>query len=143
MRHHPKEVGNRSTIAIMHALQLQGYPILVPFGENTRYDLAIEVAGRLRRVQCKTGRYRNGAVSFATCSSYAHHPNPKTLRRAYTGEIDDFAVFCEQLGTVYLIPIEDVPSRNVATLRVEPPRNGQMKHVRLAAQYELLRFDVY
>jgi hypothetical protein len=127
----------------MHALQLKGYPILLPFGENTRYDLAIEVGGKLRRVQCKTGRYRNGAVRFATCSSYAHHPNPKMVRRSYNGEVDDFAVFCPELGAVYLIPMDDLSPRQEAALRVTPTRNGQLKHIRLAAQYELLRFDVY
>ena len=127
----------------MFALQLQGYPILVPFGENTRYDLAIDVGGHLRRVQCKTGRYRNGAVWFATCSSYAHHSNPKSIRRDYIGEIDDFAVFCPMLGSVYLIPIEDVSARKEACLRVTEPRNGQRKYVRLAAQYELMRLDVH
>jgi hypothetical protein len=140
---HPKEIGDESTLAIMHALQLKGYRILLPFGENTRYDLAIEADGRLRRVQCKTGRYRNGAVWFPTCSSYAHHPNPKVTRRSYVGQIDDFAVFCPTLGTVYLIAIEDVPLEKEAALRVEPPRNGQVKRIRLAARYELLRFEVH
>jgi hypothetical protein len=140
---HPKRIGDESTLAIMYALQLKGYPILLPFGENTRYDLAIDAGGRLRRVQCKTGRYRNGAVWFATCSSYAHHSNPKDARRAYIGEIDDFAVFCPPLGAVYLIPIEDVSTLKEAALRIAPPRNGQVKHIRLAAQYELLRFDVH
>jgi hypothetical protein len=140
---HPKDIGDRSTFAIMHALDLHGYPVLVPFGENTRYDLAIDTGDQLRRVQCKTGRLRNGAVQFNTCSSYAHHPNPKILKRDYIGEIDDFAVFCPELGAVYLIPIADVRAHRRANLRVDPPRNGQRKFVRLAAQYELLRFDVY
>ena len=143
MRHHPKDVGDRSTLAIMYALDLHGYPLLIPFGENTRYDLVVEVGQRLRRVQCKTGRLRSGAVRFSTCSSYAHHPNPKILQRHYRGQIDDFAVFCPELGTVYLIPVDDVPAERRASLRVEPARNGQRKNIRLAAQYELLRFDVY
>jgi hypothetical protein len=48
---HPKDVGDRSTLAIMYALRLDGYAILVPFGENTRYDLVIDNGSRLRRVQ--------------------------------------------------------------------------------------------
>ncbi len=140
---HPKDIGDRTTLAVMYALQLHHYPIFLPFGENTRYDLVVEIGGALRRVQCKTGRLRNGAVQFATCSTYAHHPNPKVRRRDYRGEIDDFAVFCADLGTVYLVPIEDLPTRSEAALRVDPPRNNQFKYVRLAAQYEIARFDVY
>jgi hypothetical protein len=140
---HPKEIGDTSTMAIMNVLVRFGYGLYLPFGENTRCDLLVERELSIRRVQCKTGRLRNGAVRFATCSTYAHHPNPKIRRRTYDGEIDDFAVFCPELGAVYLIPIEDVPTQSEATLRVDPPRNGQHKHVRLAAQYEIARIDVY
>jgi len=127
----------------MHALRLEGYAILVPFGENTRYDLVIDDGRQMRRVQCKTGRLRDGAVVFATCSSYAHHPHPKLIHRSYEDEVDDFAVFCRELGSVYLIPIGDLEPRRAASLRVDPPQNGQHKHVRPAARYEIARFEVY
>jgi hypothetical protein len=61
---HPKVVGDRSTLAIMVALHELGLPLLTPYGENTRYDLVIEIGGKLTRVQCKTGRLRKGAVFF-------------------------------------------------------------------------------
>jgi hypothetical protein len=84
-----------------------------------------------------------GAVVIRTCSTYGHHPNPKVVRRDYEGQIDDFAVYCPELGSVYLIPIEDVPTRTSAMLRVNPPRNGQLKRIRLAAAYEVAKIDVY
>ena len=59
------------------------------------------------------------------------------------GEIDDFAVFCPELGAVYLIPIEDVRTRSLGRLRVDPPRNGQTKNSSPAAVYEVARIDVY
>jgi hypothetical protein len=139
---HPKDTGDKSTLAIMLALRLQGYAVLVPFGENTRYDLVIDNGACLRRVQCKTGGVRNGAVLFATCSSYAHHGSSANPRRDYKGQIDEFAVFCRELGTVYLIPIEDLPVRTLGTLRVDRPANGQYKNVRLASAYEIARIEV-
>jgi hypothetical protein len=36
---HPKDVGDRSTLAIVYGLRSIGHEVLVPFGENTRYDL--------------------------------------------------------------------------------------------------------
>jgi hypothetical protein len=140
---HPKDVGDRSTIAIMLALRAEGYDVLLPFGENTRYDLVIDDGTCLRKVQCKTGRLRNGAVLFPTCSSYAHHRNSVAPRRDYAGQVDDFAVFCPQLGSVYLIPIQDLDVRALGTLRVRLPANGQVKNIRLAATYEIARIDVY
>ena len=136
---HPKTIGDRSTLAIMLALREAGYELLVPFGENTRYDLAIDDGIRLARVQCKTGRLRNGAVAFNTCSSYAHHPNPRVVKRGYQGEIDYFAVFCPETRNSYLIPVAEVPLKRQASLRVAPARNNQRLGVRLAARFELGR----
>ena len=134
---HPKDVGDRSTLAIMLALRERGYGIYFAFGENTRADLIIDDGHQLLRVQCKTGRLRKGAVAFATASSYAHHPNPKMIRRTYAGEIDLFAVYCRETGGVYLVPIEDVPTTAVAHLRVMRSRNNQRQHVRMAERYEI------
>ncbi|MBA3475398.1 MAG: hypothetical protein H0T10_01425 [Actinobacteria bacterium] len=137
---HPKSVGDRTALAVMLALHDAGYAILVPFGENTRYDLVIDDGGTLARVQCKTGRLRDGAIRFNACSSYAHHPNPKTSRRHYLGQIDYFGVHCPQTGGVYLVPIQDAAARTQCSLRVTPSRNNQSRRIRLAAAYEIGNF---
>jgi PD-(D/E)XK endonuclease len=134
---HPKAKGDRTTLAVMLALREAGFAVSVPFGENTRYDLVIDDGKRLARVQCKTGRLREGAVLFAACSCYGHHRNPDTARRSYEGQIDLFAVHCQQNGRVYVIPIDDIQARVMVTLRVDPPRNGQRRKIRFAADYEL------
>jgi hypothetical protein len=132
---HPKAIGDRSTLAIMLALQEAGYDIYTPFGENTRCDLMIDDGRCVRRVQCKTGRIRDGAIKFRVCSSYAHHPNPKIRFRSYEGEVDAFAVYCSQTSGVYLVPIEDLQPSFEAALRVTPALNNQRNGVRLAANY--------
>jgi hypothetical protein len=134
---HPKAIGDRSTLAIMLALREVGFALSVPFGENTRYDLVADDGVRLRRVQCKTGRLRSGAIRFAVCSCYGHHLRPGNARRDYHGEVDDFAVYCPDTQRVYLIPISDLPPTTQAALRVEPTRNRQIKGIRMAAAYEL------
>ena len=130
-------IGDRTTLAVMLALQTAGYAIFIPFGENTRYDLVIDDGRDLRRVQCKTGRLREGAIRFAACSTYAHHPNPRLTRPHYIGEIDYFGVHCPETGGVYLVPIEDAALRTQCSLRVTPARNNQSKGIRPAGAYEL------
>jgi hypothetical protein len=134
---HPKAKGDRSVLAIMLALSEAGYDLLVPFGENTRYDLAIDDGSQLSRVQCKTGRLRGGAVTFNVCSTYAHHPNPRVIRRDYQGQVDFFAVFCPDNRRAYLIPIAELPMRRQGRLRVDPPRNNQRVGIRFAAEFEI------
>ena len=134
---HPKDIGDRSALAVIWALRGRGYDVLVPFGENTRYDIVIDDGECLAKVQCKTGRLRNGAIAFKVCSSYAHHPNPKNRFRPYGDEVDYFGVYCPDNGGVYLVPSDELPNRFQVLLRVEPPRNSQRLHVRFAAAYEV------
>jgi hypothetical protein len=134
---HPKAIGDRTTLAVMLGLQGAGYAILIPFGENLRYDLAVDDGGAFSRVQCKTGRLRDGVIRFKTCSSYAHHPNPKTRQRHYLGQIDYFGVHCPETGGIYLIPITDAPARASCALRVAPTRNNQVRRIRSASAYEI------
>jgi hypothetical protein len=134
---HPKAVGDRTTLAVISVLQACGFAVLVPFGENTRYDLAIDDGSGLARVQCKTGRLREGGVRFAVCSCYGHHLNPKNARRDYHGDVDYFGVYCPETTGVYLIPIEDLQVKALAILRVTPSRNNQKHGIRMAAAYEI------
>ena len=139
---HPKDKGDRTTLAVIMALRECGYDVLVPFGENTRYDLAIHDGESFSRVQCKTGRLRNGAVLFAVCSCYGHHMRPGEARRDYRGQIEYFGVHCLETERVYLVPIEDLDVRTTAALRVDPARNAQRLRTRPAADYEVGRVTV-
>jgi PD-(D/E)XK endonuclease len=136
---HPKAIGDRTTLAVMQALDLAGYSLAVPFGENVRYDLVIDDGERLFRVQCKTGRLRQGAVRFAACSTYHHHAQPLHWSRDYLGQIDYFAVYCPETTGVYLVPIEDLDVRTKGALRVTPSRNGQRRGIHDANRYEVGR----
>jgi hypothetical protein len=134
---HPKDIGDRSVLAIALALQSAGDAVFLPFGENTRADFVIDDGTRLARVQCKTGR--NGVVHFKTCSSYAHHSNPASVARDYIGQVEYFAVYCPETSGIYLIPIDEVPVRWNGSLRVTEARNGQRLRIKYASDYEIGR----
>ena len=121
----------------MLALRELGFAVLVPFGENTRYDLVIDDGVALSRVQCKTGRLRQGAIRFKACSTYAHHRSPERQSRSYLGDVDFFAVHCPETDGVYLVPIADVPVESRAALRLSPAKNGQRRRTRAAQRYEI------
>src|SRR3712207_2918866 len=127
---HPKAIGDRTTLVVMLALRVAGYDVAVPFGENTRYDLVIDDGNRLSRVQCKTGRIRDGAVTFKTCSSHPHHARPRLQSNNYAGQVEFFAVHCPPTAGVYLIPIGDVATKWEARLRLDPAKNSQRVRIR-------------
>jgi hypothetical protein len=137
----PSHVGARSEQHITTKLMVAGYEVLKPIRSGLRYDLVIEDAeGHFWRIQCKTGRYRNGAVEFNCRSNHDTHSNVRgTSTRSYRGECDYFAVYCTDLGKVYLVPTDQLPLQ-LACLRIDPP-SGKMKSqgrgIRWAKDYEL------
>ena len=136
---HPVWVGDRTTATALARL-LEFYPmVLIPFGENQRYDLLIDSGGEYIRVQCKTGRLRSGAIRFNCCSVTYHHPTRKKssqYRQDYKEAADVFGVYCPDTDRVYIVPVTEVGT-NAAALRVEPTKNSQRKRVRWAADFEL------
>jgi hypothetical protein len=75
-------------------------------------------------------------VVFKVCSSYAHHRRALVTQRTYHGEIDP------ETGGVYLVPISHLPTRYMASLRVDPPKNHQLERVRFAADHEVGRVAI-
>jgi hypothetical protein len=72
------------------------------------------------RVQCKTSRIVNTVLTLRTCSNTNQTP------KDYRGQVDFFGVYSPQPEQVFLVPVEDVPTR-AGFLRLEPARNGPQK----------------
>ena len=137
-KRHTDKTGDISEAAIIMRLLQTGYVVLTPYGKNHRYDLMIEDAeGKVWRIQCKTGWMdeEQTTVSFATASSYNHTAKQKGWRH-YRGQIDFFAVYCEGLNKVYLVPV-DIVGVTWAKLRLAPTKNKQEKNVQWAKDYEI------
>jgi PD-(D/E)XK endonuclease len=131
---HPVDVGTRTEGAILSELLRRGYSVLLPFGPNQRYDLVLDIDGSFMRVQCKTGRLRNGCVMFPAYSMRSN--TRKSWRRDYKDDVELFLVYCPETGGIYAIPIEEATHTH-GTLRIDPTANGQDKGVRWARDYEL------
>jgi hypothetical protein len=128
---HPKEVGERSEGQVLAAFLKAEEVVLTPFGDSQRYDFVLDRNGTFIRIQCKTGRLKNGCIHFPACSS---NWNQGTTRD-YRGQIEFFAVYVPDTARVYLVPVDDVGIKT-GCLRIAATRNGQTKGIRLAEQYE-------
>jgi hypothetical protein len=133
------DVGQRSEAAILAAFIERGFEVLMPWGTNHRYDMVLDLGDRFLRVQCKTGRLKRGAVEFN-----AHSVRVNTnanFTRDYVGEIDYFAVYCSATSNVYMVACDSATPTSVVALRIDAPRNGQLRRVRWAADHEIERFE--
>jgi hypothetical protein len=115
-----------------------GFPVLIPLGENTRYDLVVDAGGRFLRVQCKTASSGgDGAICFNARSIRLGGPRSAVIvAQSYRGQADLFGVYAPCTGKVYVLAVDDVPETRV-WLRLTPARNNQKLRIRLAEDHTL------
>src|ERR1700759_2145571 len=128
----PKAVGERSEGIVLAELMKLGRVVLLPFGNNQRYDLVVDEDGTFVRVQVKTCYWVNGCVAFKTNSVNAFTGK----RTTYVGSADVFMAYSEHTGKVYRVPVSECGS-SAMTLRVNPPRGGATSGIKWAKDYEL------
>ncbi|HEX6623414.1 MAG TPA: group I intron-associated PD-(D/E)XK endonuclease [Pyrinomonadaceae bacterium] len=126
------EKGNLSEARTLAAFVAAGYLVSLPFGSGHKYDFVVDDSTRLLRVQCKTGRIKNGVLLF---NAYSQSGNG-SVKMSYRGLADLFAVLNPDDGNVYLVPVDEVGVTDVS-LRLVPTVNGQTQGVRWAASYIL------
>jgi hypothetical protein len=131
-----REKGNLTEAKILAALVDAGYMVSVPFGAGHKYDFIIDDSVNLRRVQCKTGRVKKGALLF---NSYSQSGNGAT-KQGYHGLADLFAVLNPESGEVYLVPVASFGTTGV-TLRLMPTLSGQVQKINWAVDYLMTPLD--
>ncbi len=136
MEHDPNLKGNVAELAFAFQAAKLGLVVYHPLTEHGRADLVIGLGGCFLRVQCKWGTRKEDVIVF----------NLKTSRRSRDGyvrtrynadEVDAIGVYCEELDSCYLIPIEIASGKAAMHLRLAPARNGQRAALNWAEQYRL------
>ncbi len=127
--------GNVAEAGVVFRAIRAGIEVLRPRAEHVRYDLALDVGGRIYRVQCKSASLKDGAVvvRLKTCRRTSNG----YLRTLYSeAEIDFIAAFCPENDGCWLIPIDRVDGQSQIQLRIRPARNGQRAAINFAAEFE-------
>jgi PD-(D/E)XK endonuclease len=135
-KNHTNIKGNISESAALKAFSKAGFVVSVPFCNGAPYDLIVDTGKRLLKVQVKTGRLRQGCVLFPAQRINGHYG---TKRHKYDeGEIDLFAVYCQENEAVYLVPTLGALAEG--RLRVSSTKNNQQQNVRWAKDFEFETF---
>ena len=131
--------GAVAEIEILAAATKLGVPVLMPVAEHGRADLALDIGGKLWRVQCKWG-----ALSKARDVICVYVGRSRLSTRGYvhttytTDEIDLFGVYCGDLDRVFLLPAARFAGMYQVHLRLTPPRNGQRACINLADDFDFV-----
>ncbi|HVH52415.1 MAG TPA: group I intron-associated PD-(D/E)XK endonuclease [Gaiellaceae bacterium] len=103
---------------------------------DERSDFIFDLHPRLIRVQCKWAVRQGDVVVIRT--RRCRRARAGLVHRSYTAEeIDVIAAYCEDTGDCYLLPPELSVDRVAVQLRLEPPRNNQVRGIKWARDYEL------
>ena len=119
------DIGEAKCLAKMIEL---GIPVSLPFGDNQRYDMIIDVNGQLKRIQVKYSSFseNQGSIIFKISSSTNHTTNKHC--DTYENNVDGFLLYNSLNDEIYYLPIEIDQGRKTITLRMEPSKNGQTKN---------------
>jgi Holliday junction resolvase-like predicted endonuclease len=131
-----KQKGDIAEAFVTYLLKQNGFNVLLPWGEDNRYDLVTEKNGIFKRIQVKYATPKDGIVEvrIRSCNNYnIIHYSPK--------DIDIIAVYAPNQNKVYFIPLNGIKNKSVCKLRFEPTRNKQNKFIVMASKYES-RFDL-
>lgn len=125
--------GDIAEAKVLASLLKKGYNVLLPWKNDLRYDLAIDVCGVLKRIQVKNGILRpTGAISFKTTSTN----NTTKAHERYVDQVEFFGVYCPDNDKSYLVPMSIISNKYALYLRIDAPRNNN-KNVTWAKNYEL------
>src|SRR5438105_874322 len=113
-----KWTGDVSEALILWKLIDAGIRVLIPWGDNARFDLVALVGDKFLRVQCKTGRLRDGYVTFRTFGV----GRDGNCYRYVAGELDYYAVRCLETNAIYLVPFAEARSSTQPQLRAQIPQ---------------------
>lgn len=133
-----KRRGNITEIECMLAFLKLGYNVLTPYGDCERYDFVVDINGKLYKIQVKSANSNHieeGYIDFKTANKTTR--NGSFVRHAYDkSQIDYFMTSYD--NQCYLIPVQEC-STTAKRLRFIPPKNGQIKGITFAKEYELER----
>lgn len=127
-----QQKGSITEYRIISRLIERGFSVYKSCTEFSRTDIVVEADGKLFRVQCKTGRLRNGCIRIST-----HSNNTTTYEaKSYKGEVDFFGVYCFETDKCYMVP-ESICGHSSLYLRVEDALSSGLHESKYAKDYEL------
>lgn len=134
---HSKEKGNIGEAIVLAEFTKRGVQVSIPFGDNARYDLVIDIKGNLYKVQVKytSSLTRYNSVN-CRCVSAKNHTTNKRLD-SYIGDVDFLCYYIADWGEVVLVPIELLQGKASINFRRDTPKNNQAKNVYYIKDYTL------
>ena len=129
-----KLIGDIGTAKIISELLMYNISVLLPYDDNSPYDIVAIINGKYCRIQVKTTE----KVRFSEKMEFSidrSGPYKITPREYSDDEVDYFALYCIENDWCGLIGFEDYSPTSM--FRVVPTANNQTKGIKFAEDYTL------
>lgn len=102
-----------------------GYNVSQPMCQDSKYDLIVDVEGKLLRLQVKTARLSNNNSIIFNCRSTTKNSTTNKSRKYEINEIDYFATYWN--NRAYLVPVGQCSSEK--RLHLEKPKQSNWSYI--------------
>ena len=126
---HTKTKGSIAEMAVATRLIEEGWHVLFPVGENTRYDLVAERNGHFIKIQVKYVTPQNGflEVNCRSCNNWS-------ILHYTEKEIDFIAAYNSRDKKIYFIPVSKLNNSSF-NLRLDKSKNNQKTKIHFADDF--------
>ena len=107
-----KQQGDTAELKFMLLNHELGYTVSKPFGDNSKYDLIVQIGSELQRVQVKSTR-RKDTSSRMDCYSCIVCSGSKNKQSYSEKDIDYIAIYVIPENAWYKIPIKKIRGKSV------------------------------
>lgn len=114
--------------------QSRGYYCSIPFSGSCRYDVVVDINGKLLRIQCKSSSFHEEDGTLRMDATRTTTNTKKTISYSYSKEEIDY-FYTSWNGYGFLLPVEEVGTTKY--LRVKPPKQGIQATMCIANDYLL------
>ncbi len=133
----PKRIGIQSCMHIQTRLIDLGYDVSIPIGDNSKYDLIIDINGKLIKAQCKTARIRDDIIKFRLAGARINMTGCYNI--VYSPiDVDIFIAYCPDNQGYYILRNKDRPKTELS-LRLKDPKNNHTNNIRYAKDFLLTK----
>ena len=116
-----RNIGNLGEAKVLAKFVELGIQVYLPFGDGSTSDLIADFNGKLNRIQVKsTEKDSDGSLVFSICSTTVHTDGVIQKHIYSSDEIDYFALYSSITDEVYLLPVEEAPTKKFSLRYKEP-----------------------
>jgi len=132
---HSKAKGMIGEVKVAADLLSRGFHVFTEMGDLSKIDLIAERDRKLYRFQVKAYNSKNGVVTLSSRKS-----GPNYSFHYESDQIDIFAVYVLDRGCIFYVSSGELCEYSSSmNIRLDPPKNGQKKGIKLIENYTLDR----